>query len=207
MATRDKILLVEGRDDKHVVLALLKQHDLEGLCEIIEADSVEKLLEAYPVRLKQSDLSRFGAIVDANTSLQSRWDSLRNSLDTAGYTGVPVTPATGGTLLPAPRPGLPQVGVWIMPDNKLPGILEDFVSLLVPPADGLMQRVHENVAAIPQAERKFKDKDLPKVYIHTWLAWQKDPGMPLGKAVTAKFLDPHAAGAGPFVAWLRNVFT
>jgi hypothetical protein len=53
--------------------------------------------------------------------------------------------------------------------------------------------VQSSVAAIPEAERRFGPLAEPKAIIHTWLAWQKEPGKPLGTAITARFLDPNVA--------------
>jgi hypothetical protein len=46
---------------------------------------------------------------------------------------VPDDPAAEGTIIDPPDDKLlPRVGVWIMPDNQMKGILEDFLRFLVP---------------------------------------------------------------------------
>lgn len=47
---------------------------------------------------------------------------------------------------------------------------------------------------------------LGKAEIHTWLAWQKEPGKPLGQAITARYLNPNAPDAQQLIAWIRRVF-
>jgi len=42
--------------------------------------------------------------------------------------------------------------------------------------------------------------------MHTWLAWQEEPGKPLGTAITAKFLDANVAQVDVLVAWLKALF-
>ncbi|MEL6788555.1 MAG: DUF3226 domain-containing protein [Cyanobacteria bacterium J06607_15] len=52
-------------------------------------------------------------------------------------------------------------------------------------------------------------KNLPiklKVFIHSWLALQKKPGMPMGQAITAKALAYDSAIAFQFISWLKNLF-
>jgi len=93
-----------------------------------------------------------------------------------------------------------------MPDNQSKGILEDFLRFLVPPGSPLFQYVEDSVKAIP-GKPLFPEKDEPKARIHTWLAWQKEPGKPYGTAITAKFLDPDAPQAKTFVAWLNRLFS
>lgn len=51
-----KILLVEGVDDEHVLKHLCGQRGVPTLEEITPLGSVERLLESFPVRLKESDV-------------------------------------------------------------------------------------------------------------------------------------------------------
>ena len=93
-----------------------------------------------------------------------------------------------------------------MPNNKTKGILEDFLRFLVPQPSTLFGHVQESVAEIPPCDRLFSDVKEPKAIIHTWLAWQKEPGMPLGAAISARFLDANVSQVDVFVAWLTRLF-
>ena len=93
-----------------------------------------------------------------------------------------------------------------MPDNRSKGILEDFLYFLVPTNSMLFDHVKSSVADIPAGERRFSQLDEPKAIIHTWLAWQKEPGKPLGTAITAKFLDANVIQVDVLVAWLKRLF-
>lgn len=206
MAAR-KILLVEGRDDEFVLKHLCGQRGVQNLDEITPLGSVERLLENFPVRRKESDVEALGVVIDADTDIAARWQSLRDRLRKAGYQNVPEDPVAIGTILhPPPKTLLPRVGLWIMPDNQTKGILEDFLRFLVPPGSRLFSHVESSVASIPEDERRFSQLDKPKAIIHTWLAWQADPGKPLGTAITAKFLDPNVAQVDVLVAWLKSLF-
>ena len=92
-----------------------------------------------------------------------------------------------------------------MPDNQLPGKLEDFVARLVRSDDGLLPLAAEATKNIPQNIRRFSEADLPKAIIHTWLAWQKDPGVRMGTALGNKYLDPQSPIAQTFVEWVRRL--
>ena len=111
-----------------------------------------------------------------------------------------------GTLDPPAGTYLPRLGVWIMPNNQTSGILEDFLRFLVPQPNVLFDHAKVSVAAIPEGERRFKQLDEPKAVIHTWLAWQEEPGRPFGKAITARFLDPDVPEVDVLVAWLKRLF-
>ena len=202
-----KILLVEGSDDEHVLKHICGERGVGKLDEVKPQGDVLRLLENFPVRLKESDVEALGVVIDADTELAARWQSLRDRLTKAGYQNVPANPAPAGTILAPPSEGLlPRVGVWIMPDNQTRGILEDFLHFLVPSGSKLFGHVKSSVAAIPEGERRFSQLAEPKAIIHTWLAWQQAPGRPLGTAITAKFLDPNVAQVDVLVVWLKQLF-
>lgn len=202
-----KVLLVEGIDDEHVLKHICGERGVGQLDEVKPQGDVRRLLENFPVRLKESDIEALGVVIDADTDLAARWQSLRDRLSKAGFQSVPADPAPEGTVLaPPPDTLLPRVGIWIMPDNQTRGILEDFLQFLVPSGSKLFGHVKSSVAAIPEGERRFRQLVEPKVVVHTWLAWQAEPGKPLGTAITAKFLDANVGQVDVLVAWLRRVF-
>ncbi|WP_133510545.1 DUF3226 domain-containing protein [Candidatus Thiosymbion oneisti] len=203
-----KILLVEGEDDKHVLKHLCDSRKLGWIDEIKSHGGVEGLLESFPLRLKASEEDDIvGVVIDADTDLAARWQSLRDRLIDLGYPGVRENPDPQGTVLNPPADKLlPRVGIWIMPDNRTTGILENFLLFLVPPDSRLYAHVQASVDSIPEGEQRFKSLAKPKAEIHTWLAWQKEPGKPLGTAITAKFLDPNLPQAEILIAWLRKLY-
>ena len=203
-----KILLVEGSDDEHVLKHICGHYGIPHLDEVKPLGSVGQLLESIPVQLKASEEGDVvGVVLDADTNLSSRWSSVRDRIRLVGYENVPIYPNSDGTILGPPDGTLlPRFGIWIMPDNKTIGILEDFLRFLVPQPNKLFEHVNKSIAEIPSDERRFKPLDEPKAVIHTWLAWQKDPGKPLGIAVTAGFLDPNVTEATILASWLRNLF-
>lgn len=138
----NRILLVEGTDDLHVLAHIFKAHGFEGKITIRDQEGVDKvkrrldekffdnLLEDLSVELKGSEVVALGIVVDADLDLTARWQSLANKLKDLKYQDVPDLPKAAGTICEGQ--GLPKIGVWLMPDNTLPGMLEDFVKLLVP---------------------------------------------------------------------------
>jgi hypothetical protein len=93
-----------------------------------------------------------------------------------------------------------------MPDNQLPGMIEHFVEFLVPDGDPLWVQAAQCVAAIPATERRFAENHTIKAHVHTYLAWQSDPGTPLGLAITKRYLDANLPHAHRLIAWLRRLF-
>jgi len=187
----------------------VRSQKLDQIDEIKSHGGIEELLESFPLRLRASEEGDIiGLVIDANTDLAARWQSLRDRLIDLGYPGVRKDLDPQGTVLEPPADGLlPRVGIWIMPDNQTTGILEDFLLSLVPPESRLYAHVRASIASIPEGQQRFKSLDKPKAEIHTWLAWQKEPGKPLGTAITAKFLDPNVAQVDVLIAWLRRLYT
>ena len=203
-----RILLVEGADDEHVLKHICGTRGVPQLDNVKSHGGVDQLLDSFPVRLKASeDGDIVGVVIDADTDMASRWQSLRDRLSRVGYADVPDRPASDGTILDPPAGTLlPRVGIWIMPDNRTTGILEDFLRFLVPEGSRLFEHVESSVAAIPQGERRFSPLAEPKAIIHTWLAWQEEPGKPLGTSITARYLDPGVAQVDVLVSWLNRLF-
>ena len=195
------VLLVEGQDDKHVLSNLLFAHGLQLDFEIRDKDGVDSLLSALPMELRRSDLKRLGIVVDADSPIGDRWKQVRSVLIKVGYVEVPLAPQPEGTVLTAK--GKPAIGVWMMPDNRQDGMLEDFAAFLVPANDTLMARARAAVDQIPPAERLFTHE--MKATIHTWLAWQREPGVRMGAAITRKYLEGDSPAAAPFLDWLKRL--
>ena len=117
-------LLVEG-NDKHVFWSLLEYHKIPDVFHVKEKGGVDSILSDLDVELDRPGLTRLGIVVDADITLQDRWNALRNKLTKYGYKTVPSQPNAEGTILI--EENLPIVGIWLMPENTLPGMLEDFL--------------------------------------------------------------------------------
>jgi len=204
----EKVLMVEGKDDEHVLKHLSGNRCGPRFDEVEPYEGYPRLLAAIVPRLKAGGNEKvFGIVLDADTNLEARWQSVRDRLVELGYNNVPHTPAADGTIVDPPNDAfLPRVGIWIMPDNQTTGNLEDFLKFLVPADSELYEHVISSVDGIPPSEQKFSTVDRSKVLIHTWLAWQKDPGKPLGTAITAKYLDPTVPQVDTLISWLNRPF-
>jgi len=201
-----RVLMVEGTDDEHVVKSICGQYQLGTIHTIRRCEGKDALIEAISVRIKESDINSLGIILDADKDIQASWQSVFEKLKSAGYTDLPKFPDPAGTLvLPPHNTLLPKVGIWLMPDNQLPGILEDFLAFLVPMGDSLLEHARSSIENMPEQPRFSKPK-APKALIHTWLAWQEEPGKPLGQAMTARYLDHSLPLGRVFAGWLQKTF-
>ncbi|MCU0544737.1 MAG: hypothetical protein MUE44_21640 [Oscillatoriaceae cyanobacterium Prado104] len=205
-------LLVEGKNDRHVIWALCQQYQLPETfsVEVPQEDGtegIEALLNGLPERLKAENLRTLGIVVDADRNLSARWQSIQYKLSSIGYRDLPQSPPPEGWVCPSPDPYLPRVGVWLMPNNQLPGMLEDFVAYLIPDGDALLPKAEAILQEIEQAKlNRYTLIHHPKALIHTWLAWQKTPAMPMGQAITAQVLNSNCPIALIFLEWLKHLF-
>ncbi len=220
------LMLVEGDDDYHVFQHLLTAHGIDqqrtyrlepyGSAprtsrgqEIVfrERQGVQNVLDYLSQLLRiTGDLKQVGVVVDADTNLAARWQSLRDILIKAGYAAPKQAASTGLILEHTETPDeKPRVGIWIMPNNREAGSMENFFASLLPSHDTLWERARLCVEQIPQEERLFKDAFI-KAHVHAWLAWQKRPGLPMGKAISEHYLNADAADAVQLLNWLRRLF-
>ncbi len=133
--TLSKKLLVEGNDDKHVVLALCKKYAIAETFDVVDCKGIENLFEQIPIWFKTSGIDTIGVIVDADIDLNTRWHTIKNLLKPHGFSSTTEGLPDTGLII---RNGMQTFGVWIMPNNNTNGMLEDFISLLVPDSDKLL---------------------------------------------------------------------
>lgn len=205
------VLLVEGTDDEHVVKHFCGLYALGKIGEIKDLKGKSQLLDSINVHLKGSDLTRLGIMLDADGSAESTWQSVRGRLQASGYTNLPAGLSAEGMLIDDPDTDLPKVGIWIMPDNQSAGLLENFLRGLIPDEDALIKLAEQSIARIPSEQRLFSAEKTPKALMHTWLAWQQEPGYPFGTAISSGYLKPALLTTkNPvtinFVNWLRRTF-
>ena len=202
-----RILLVEGTDDEHVLKHICRKRDVPDLDEIRAHEGDTDLLDDLSTQLKASsdEGDTVGVVIDADKNQVGRWQSIRMRLAHAGYKEVPAEPEPGGTVVDPPDESLlPRTGVWIMPNNLDCGKLEHFLYHLVPQQDTLFAHATDTVRTLPQ--KRFHDKDETKAIMHTWLAWQRSPGRPYGVAIAADFLDARVQEVDVLVSWLNRLF-
>ncbi|WP_375754982.1 DUF3226 domain-containing protein [Corallococcus exercitus] len=200
-----RVLLVEGKDDEQVIYHLCNHHDFKNKqhFEVESKDGYERLRRHLRTRPRTHGVETIGVVIDADENLLQRWKSVCEALEHAGYTELPGQPDADGVILSA-QGDLPRIGIWMMPNNQLTGILEDFLQQLVAYSDALLPAAFKALDSLP--EQRFKPTYRSKAAIHTWLAWQEEPGTPLGQAVAKRYLQADHELAQRFMTWLKRLF-
>ncbi len=208
-----KKLLVEGEEDKRVIPQLIEAKGIrwgetraEWVVEIKECNGFESMVEkdVIETELKASGLEVLGIIADANNDAGKRWRSLRNRC-CGSFPELPdKLPASG--LIHESEAGL-KLGVWLMPDNRSHGMMETFLTYLVPDASSpVLQYAGSARDEARTLGAPYKNVHADKARIYTWLAWQDPPGRQLHNAVIERLLDPRSPHAAAFVKWFRTLF-
>lgn len=200
------VLLVEGRDDLHVAKFLCIAHAVPKTFSVHACGSDDKVLKSLNGRISQSEPPTvIGVVLDADQAgVENRWKSIRGKLRHYSY-DFPDEIANGGTIV-EPVDRKPKLGFWLMPDNSRSGMLEDFCAELAEPeACTFARKCVED--AQTHGMTSFKEAHHSKAVIHTYLAWQDEPGRPLGQAITAQALRADSELAKQFSDWLKDLFS
>jgi hypothetical protein len=199
-----KKLLVEGNDDQHVIWALCEKFNIDETFDVIDCEGINNLYEQIPVRFKQSGVDTLGIIIDADAEIKKRWSSIVSILNKQKFT-LPQDLSSDGLILS--NTDNFKTGVWIMPDNNLNGMLEDFISFLVPSDDKLIPIVNTTLDSIEKQKlNKYSISHKSKAVVHSWLSWQEDPGTPMGLAITKRYLTTEVEICSNLVNWLNKLF-
>lgn len=200
----NKKLLVEGNDDQHVIWALCERFTVTENFDVIDCEGITKLYEQLPVRFKQAQVDTIGLIIDADSEIKDRWKSISALLSLQGFTIPEEIPLEG--LILKGNSGV-KIGVWIMPNNNENGMLEDFISFLVPKEDKILPIVNDTLTNIEnQGLNQYSLIHKSKATIHSWLSLQSDPGTPMGLGITKRYLTTDEETCLKLVDWLKNLY-
>ena len=207
-----KQLIVEGADDLHAVVGLMRDHvdwppgphyapvfihNGGGLQEILKG----KLLQTY---IKQPTVKIFGVIVDADTAPGGTYKRIRQ-LCIELFPTMPESLSEAGLIVA--NDDDKRFGVWIMPNNMSQGNLETFLKYLVPEdAKEAWEHAVKSVDIAKNLGCPCLDSHTDKANLYTWLSWQNPPGQSAGVSLTKRVLDPRGNSGALFVAWFRNLY-
>lgn len=198
-------LLTEGINDCYVIAALCEHYGISENFVLNNCGGDDKALKKFGALLATESIKTIGLVLDAdNPSLKAKWQKFQSILRKARIDCVHNEPHMNGTIIPATSEH-PKIGLWLMPDNNIDGMLEDFcINMANPEAINFAQDCVSK--AQQQNYTSFIENHHSKAIVHTYLAWQEEPGQPLGQAITAKILNPTNPSASTFANWLKVLF-
>ena len=214
MAIYKNVLLVEGQDEKRTIPELIELNGINWgsgkntVVHIKDYEGYENILKpgSISTELKADGIEALGILLDADEQPIDRWIAIRNACrNSRSVSNIPDELPEEGLIIEADN-GV-RVGIWIMPDNKLPGMLETFLGYLLPTvSSSLWEFAGETIYKAKEQGAPFTDYHRDKARIYSWLAWQKPPGRQLHQAIKERILDPQHPEAQQFVSWFRRLY-
>ena len=209
------ILRVEGKDDVHAIQHLLLRHDVDCKRIPVEIRSPDDggdettggwipLLAGMQTEVMSSTGRSVSFVLDADTAPEDRWTAVCDRLSAVGLTPPSEIPTEG--FIGEVDAVQARVGVWLMPDNRRSGTLEEFLRDLVRSNDLLLPIAEQSTGHARAQGARFPDSAQLKAVLHAWLAWQARPGLPYGSAMRARYFGHDSAVALAFVGWFKRVF-
>lgn len=214
-----RILLVEGPADSFFYAAFVRHLRIKGVKITPPAEYGAKInsksnaIHVLPTLLDQLDdgsVSSIGLVVDADyeatggLGFRKTLDQIVHKIQSHGFEINPIKQPHG--FLFSHPDGLLPFGVWIMPNNKTEGMLEDFIKESIRADDQVRLRDSAVEVVASLKNPLFKEIHRSKAEVATWLAWQKTPGEKLESTIDGNLVDLTSPACSTFSEWLRTVF-
>ena len=180
-------LLVEGNDEKNFFEAFLRHLDIIHHVQVQSFDGVNQL-SLFVETLAATDefknkVESLGIVRDAETSAQSAFQSIQNSLQ---FAGLPIPDQ------PRRRAGnSPAVSALILPDDDSPGMLETLLCRTF--ASSSLGGCIDSFLECVQVELGYGPHRPHKARAHAYIATQRDPHVSVGVAAHRKYWDLNHA--------------
>jgi len=198
-----KQLIVEGNDDIALISSIMnkripkwKKNNRDYLVHIALADTEKsnggknKIDYKNVLRIAKS-CTHLGIVTDADDDFSAAEQKIKN-----------IIKDVESTL----KENDLKLDFWIMPNNKDPGMIEDFALALIEETSLLGYAGDVSQTAKQQHSAPYKSAHNTKAVVRTWLAWQDEPGIRMGNAVNNNIINAKAADADKFVEWFCGFF-
>lgn len=198
--TKKKLLAVEGKDEVIFFKELFKHMGMYDIVQVLDVAGKDNFKKEMPLLKKATGFSDLEAIViirDADNSYQSAFESIKGVLEKIEGLQVPNKPGEFSR-------GNPKVGVFIMPDNSSPGMLEDLCLETVKDKEE-MECVKQFIACAKQLKNPPKEKDIPKAQVQAFLAIKPDVPNSVGRGAQKKIWNFDAAELNPLKVFLSQL--
>ena len=205
--TQPRVLLVEGPDDGQASVHISERSGLGPNFWIVEKEGKDSLIDSMVLEARTPGRTVLGIVLHANDDPDARWQGVTDRLnrlreeDHFDLSDLPEQPNPTGTIVG----GKLRIGIWLMPDNRASGELEDFAASMIPSRDPVWPLSEWYIESIPCEHRKFTGKKTLRAKVHAWLATRERP-RPMGLAIEAEDLDISATNVTTFVDWPRELF-
>ena len=194
MLNGESIILVEGQTDKVIIEKIVRKATCKEVTFSVQ-NGINNLLKRIKTYPKASGARRIGIIIDANNDLKGRWQSVCDKLRKSKLEiELPNMPDRDGFIQEC---GQQSIGIWLMPDNRNPGMIEDFIQKIIPDdnrwelAVEFIDKAMENGIAFQESKAK----------VHAWLA-VVEPGLRFGTVMDKNVFEFDNEDFHRFENWI-----
>lgn len=201
------VIFTEGQDDCYTIIAICEKFGVIKSFGFYDSGGKDECMKAFSVRLEASNApEKIAIILDADENLLGKWDSIRTILKPYKVE-VPKSPDEKGSIFSFDQGDgkVIKLGVWIMPNNRINGMLED---LCIQFANKDTIKLAEDY--VGECKKKglwnCTDSHLSKSILHAYLAVQDEPGKPIGLSIKNNNLKIQGEDVLNLMNWINNVF-
>ncbi len=224
MSDAKNVLLVEGINDKAFFERLCKAHKLSVKRQVSNPidhggfnskQGVINTLDRLLPLLEDEDYvtKKVAIILDADITGENRGGFKETIAQVKEKSSKYAYQAShqyvkNGVEIPHTDKGMNALGVWIMPDNKSDGTVENWIkSKILDSERPLFNHACHVIKSLPNT--KFSESSIVKAEIATWLAWQNQPGRTIGYALKEgeELLDVNHESFKGLIEWLKSFFS
>jgi len=218
---KDKILLVEGEADKCLFSAICCEERLGVNVKVGSPfefggdgrgkGNALKLLPTLLEQMRDGQIKRLAMVIDADfkeadgLGFHETLKKVAMILKDHGYKVSATLKSRSGGYTIKHSDGLPDFGLWIMPNNASDGLLEDFIKNSISANQKDLLKTAVDVVGTLKTPL-FKSIHRSKADVSTWMAWQKVPGQALHAVVGGKLVDFTSGEAKQLMDWLHGIY-
>lgn len=215
----DRLLVVEGEEDKKLFQALLRRSQtdrVEVVCHPAGKGNAIATYCASVAKQTKSSQAQLGLVVDADlvavggSGIGKTVADLNAKLMPLGLR--PLTKLAGGGF----EAGSMQYtrcrfGVWVMPNGEKDGYVENLLVDCIAPAesarfDYAQRQCEAALADAPSLGFPVRAHHMVKAELGTWLAWQDPPRMSFAAALERGLFDERGDVMSSLSAWLKSLY-
>jgi hypothetical protein len=192
---KPKVLIGEGRDEENFFNALVAYLGLPDIHveQYGGKDNLKNYLREFGVRPGHQNVVALAVTRDADDTVAQVFQSISTLL---ANNALP-SPGSPGQFAVGP----PRIGVFILPDNRRAGVLED-LCLDAVLADGAIACVDEFFQCVAKNTSR-QPEPMAKARVHAWLASQNEPDLRLGEAALKDLWPWTDAAFQPIIQFLQ----
>ncbi len=204
-----KVLLVEGPTDEEIINSLMHKYNCKipalGIKICRGKEGVKKSLSSL---LKNYDIPNYiqaiGAVVDSDSDSCDTYKDVQNIITSFSYPHKKLPKE--GLIVPGGH-NRPKLGIWLMPNNRNEGNLENFcLNLISEQNKEYLFYLKEKIKDLKEEGHAFyKDIHSSKALLYTYLALQNKPGNSLGLSIIRGNIPAFSSLADSFILWVKNL--